>query len=111
MRQKLACCTLLALAGIAQSDTAYYQHIIFDNSLTQDRYWNSRGKATAPSTLQLNNEKLPVENDIYLTGPNALRLEWQSFRDGGWVAEIQVDHFRNRPINFSGDTLSFWCFS
>lgn len=111
MRLHVAWCTLLAVTGLARAGAGYSQRVIFDNSLTHDRYYHSRGKAVAPSILRLDNEKLPVENDTYLTAPNALRLEWRSRENGGWLAEIQVDQWRNRPIGFSGDTLHFWCFS
>src|SRR4029077_5650134 len=31
--------------------------------------------------------------------------------NGGWDAEIRVVNFRNRRIQFQGDTLYFWCYS
>jgi hypothetical protein len=92
-------------AGLLHADTAYFQRIIFDNSLTGDRYFHSSGKASAPSTLLLEDRKLPVDTKTFFTGPNALRLQWKSMPDGGWVAEIRVDAWRNRPLYFPGDTL------
>jgi len=38
-------------------------------------------------------------------------LKWQSAAGGGWDAEINVVNFRNREINFPGDTLYMWCFA
>jgi hypothetical protein len=108
---RLSALLWLVFGAPLRADTAYYQRVIFDNSLTPDRYYHSSGKASAPSTLRLDAGKLPVETGTYFTGPNALRLEWKSLPDGGWVAEVQVDHWRNRPAEFPGDTLSFWCFS
>jgi len=35
----------------------------------------------------------------------------QSAAGGGWDAEINVVNFRNREINFPGDTLYMWCFA
>jgi hypothetical protein len=52
-----------------------------------------------------------VETKIFFTPPNALRLEWQSAVGGGWDAQIEVVKFRNREINFPGDTLYLRCFS
>jgi hypothetical protein len=93
------------------ADTSYYQHSFFDNSLTPDAYYYSSGKASAPSVLALVNGKVPVEGKTFLTPPNALRLEWQSAETGGWEARVDVMRFRNREIQFRGDSLSFWCLS
>lgn len=95
----------------AHSDTDYYRHVFFDNSITPDAYYYSGGRASGPSTLRLQNGKLPVETGIFFTPPNALRLEWQSMPNGGWEAEIRVVNFRNREIRFLGDTLFFWLYA
>ena len=97
--------------GGARADTGYYRHIFFDNSLEPDAYYYSSGKASAPSTLALTHNKLPVDSKIFFTPPNALRLQWQSQPDGGWEAEVEVIPFRNREIRFDGDFLYFWCFA
>jgi exo beta-1,2-glucooligosaccharide sophorohydrolase (non-reducing end) len=102
---------LLCICTFAKADTAYYKHVIFDNSLEPDAYYYSAAKASSPSTLELVHDKLPVSSDVFRTPPNALRLKWRSLPDGGWVAEVRTINFRNREINFRGDTLYFWCFS
>jgi hypothetical protein len=101
----------LLLCTFARADTAYYKRVIFDNSLEPDAYYYSRGKASAPSTLELVQNKLPVSANVFLTPPNALRLKWRSAPSGGWAAEIRTVNFRNREISFPGDTLYFWCFT
>ena len=105
---------LLCLAVVcpfAKGDTQYYKHTFFDNSLEPDAYYYSSGKASSPSTLELIHGRLPVSRDLFYTPPNALRLKWRSVRDGGWEAGISAINFRNREINFQGDTLYFWCLS
>jgi hypothetical protein len=109
-------CALLFIAALlfpafVYGDTDYYRHIYFDNSLTFDSYFYSNGQASAPSLLEQTNWRLPVESKIFLTPPNALRLEWQSQNGGGWEAEVRVVNFRNRFPLFSGDNLYFWCFA
>jgi len=96
---------------VALGSTGYYRHIVFDNSLTPDSYFNSWGMANGSSTLELINQRLPVETKTFLTPPNALRLQWQSQPGGGWEAEIHVDSFRNRFPEFQGRNLYFWCFA
>jgi exo beta-1,2-glucooligosaccharide sophorohydrolase (non-reducing end) len=104
---------VLALAGAqgGRADTRYYEHSVFDNSLTPDAYFYSSGTPSAPSTLELVNGKLPVESGRFITPPNGLRLAWQSVADGGWDAEVRVVNFRNRPIRFQGNSLYFWCYT
>jgi hypothetical protein len=92
-------------------DSQYYQHSFFDNSAMPDAYFYSTGRPSAPSTLELVHGHLPVNARIFLTPPNALQLSWQSEVNGGWDAEIRVVNFRNRRIQFEGDTLYFWCYS
>ena len=100
---------LLAIPLHAQS--AYFNHVFFDNSLTPDRYYHSRGKVSAPSTLRLIEGKLPVDTSIFRTPPNALRLDWKSTSHGGWEAEVRLYKWRNRNVYFPGDTLYFWCYA
>lgn len=92
-------------------DTEYYRHVIFDNSLTSDTYYNSVGLANGGSFLELSGHRLPVETKTFLTPPNALRLNWQSKPGGGWEAEVHLDFFRNRYPELHGQNLYFWCFS
>lgn len=95
----------------ALADTEYYRHVFFDNSLTADTYFYSGGSESAPSSLLLRREKLPVDTEHFHTPPNALKLEWTSRAGGGWVAQVEVVKFRNREIRFVGDTISMWCYA
>ena len=107
----LAALIALALCSAAFADTHYYHHVFFDNSLTPDNYFYSSGTQTAPSTLALVNDRLPVDHDFFHTPPNALRIEWNSKPEGNWVAEVHVKRFRNREHEFEGSTLTFWLFA
>ncbi len=113
MRTMMICCCVawLVTAGTAQGDTAYYRHIFFDNSLTPDAYYYSTGKVSAPSKLSLERGRLPLETNIAISPPNALRLEWTSAVNGGWDARIDVMRFRNRQIRFEGTYLYMWCYA
>jgi hypothetical protein len=102
---------LLCGAPALRGDTKYYEHSFFDNSLTPDAYFYSSGKPSAPSTLELVHSHLPVNTGIFITPPNALQMTWQSAVNGGWDAEIRGVNFRNRRIQFQGDTLYLWCYS
>ena len=102
---------LLIPAFLYGGDTEYYRHIIFDNSLTSDDYFYSYAQASAPSTIEQKDGRLPVDRETYITPPNALRLHWQSRALGGWEAEVRVVNFRYRFPELSGRNLYFWCYS
>ncbi len=102
--------TFLPLLMTAQS-WDYDKHVFFDNSITDRSYFYSEGSFTAPSVLALVNNKLPVETKHFFTPPNTLRLEWKSAEGGTWSAAVLIGKWRNRDIDFIGDTLSFWCYA
>jgi hypothetical protein len=101
--------SMLCPSALASSD--YYRHVIFDNSQTSGSYWYSIASAVAPSTLEQKDSHLPVESQVFLTPPNALRIEWQSRQGGGWNAEVHIVNFRNRFPEMRGKNLYIWCFS
>jgi hypothetical protein len=107
----LRLCCLLWLCLPVNSQTEYYRHVFFDNSIEPDAYFYSGGNASAPSTLELANGRLPVSADVFYTPPNAVRLKWRSDPNGGWAAQIRSIASRNRGGDLQGDTLFFWCFS
>jgi hypothetical protein len=95
----------------ANAQTAYYRHTFFDNGARTAAYSHSLAKAVAPSTLDVQGKKLPLDSLTFLTPPNSVRISWKSNPGGAWSAQVQVLGFRNREILFSGDTLSFWLYS
>jgi exo beta-1,2-glucooligosaccharide sophorohydrolase (non-reducing end) len=102
---------LIVLRCGAVAPTDYYNHVVFDNSITPDYYYYSSGRAVFPSTVELLSGSLPVEKKNFFTAPNALRLQWQSVAGGSWETELRVVSMRNRPTDFRGDTLYMWCYS
>ena len=102
---------LLVIPCGAVDPTDYYNHVVFDNSITPDYYYYSSGRSVFPSTIQLVSGAVPVEKEHFFTAPNALRLQWRSIPGGSWEAEVRVVGMRNRPTDFRGDTLYLWCYS
>ncbi len=95
---------------MSSSRTAYYSHLIFDNSLTARSYYHSHCVFTLPSEVKAIRHKLPVAEDFFVSPPNALELTWCSRPGGDWRAEIHVERWRGRPLRLQGDTLTFWCY-
>jgi exo beta-1,2-glucooligosaccharide sophorohydrolase (non-reducing end) len=107
---------LLALGGClaampAKGDQNYSQQVFFDNSLSPGSYFYSSGRVSAPSTLELVDGKLPVETKSFISGPNALKLAWQSAPDGGWTAELDLYEWRDRTLEFPGANLWLWVYA
>ena len=99
-------------AGLrAQADQNYSDQVFFENSLSPENYFYSRGKVSAPSTLELSDGKLPVESETFISGPNALKLQWESAPNGGWSAEVKLYEWRNRAGLFPGSTLFLWLYA
>ena len=111
LRLLLLAVGVACLMTTAWAKTDYYRHVIFDNSLTGDSYFYSRGMANGSSSLELDGWRLPVEKTIFKTPPNALRLQWESRENGGWEAEIHVPDLRNRFPRLDGANLYFWCYA
>ena len=78
---------VLPCGALPPSD--YYNHMVFDNSVTPDYYYYSSGRSVFPSTVQLLSGALPVDRKNFFTPPNALRLQWRSVA-GGKIGRAHV---------------------
>ena len=107
----LAVASLLSLSACACAQDDYLNHLVFTNSPTPDNDFYTGARAIAPSTLESSDGRLPVETKVFFTPPNALRLQWRSVEGGSWDAEIRTVSFDNRPADFRGSVLSFWCYA
>jgi hypothetical protein len=103
--------TMLGLSSCALAQDDYLNHLVFSNSATSDNDFYTGARAVAPSTIESPKGRLPVDVTNFITPPNALRLQWRSVAGGSWDAEVRTVSMDNRPADFRGDTLSFWCYS
>jgi exo beta-1,2-glucooligosaccharide sophorohydrolase (non-reducing end) len=94
-----------------RADHNYSGQVFFENSLSPVSYFYSSGKVSLPSTLELIDRKLPVESDTFISGPNALKLQWTSAANGGWSAEVKLYEWRNRTRLFPGTKLFLWLYA
>ena len=93
--------TCLLTTSRSSAQTSYYRHIFFDNGPRTSAYFYTSGKAVAPSTVEFQNGKLPLDSKIFLTPPNSIRLSWQSSAGGSWGAAVHVLEFRDRDVKVS----------
>lgn len=113
LRRYAAGLALLAALGMfcavrASADQNYSQQVFFDNSLSPRSYFYSSGRASFPSSLKLEGDRLPIETSTFISAPNALSLDWTSQKNGGWVAEVNLYEWRNRVVQFPGAYLWIW---
>jgi hypothetical protein len=116
VRKWFVCLAILALmlamrSPQAEAQTSYYRHQFFDNGPRTSAYFWSSGKAVAPSNVELENQRLPLDTGVFFTPPNSLRISWQSNPGGSWAVQVNLMKFRDREVLFDGDTLSFWIYS
>ncbi|MGD9635537.1 MAG: glucoamylase family protein [Pirellulales bacterium] len=102
-----ALATQFAVAAVP----VYEQHVIFDNSATDDSYFHSQGSVIAPSEFELSQDKCPVASNQFVSPPNSLRLKWTSNSGGDWRITIQRPGRIGAALPLAGDTLSLWCFA
>ena len=99
------------IATPARADQHYSREVFFDNSLAPGSYPYSEGNVSSPSALTLIDGKLPVTTEQFISGPNALKLQWTSAPKGSWDAQIKMYRWRNRDIGWAGDSLYLWLWS
>ncbi len=107
----VACAACLHIGGLraqAQAFDRFANHTFFAGSPSSDYYPYSRGNISAPSTLKLLHDRIPLQSAHFKSGPNALELSWASNANGGWDATVQAVHWRNADPAWQGDTLAFW---
>jgi len=82
----------------------------FDNSLSYQSFYYSDGFFVSPSELELIGGKIPVDETLYVSPPNSLRLKWQSQTGGDWLVSLKVKA-RYGTADFAGGSLFLWCYS
>ena len=110
----LAVCVLLCGLpgyGKAHAQSDWTQKVFFENSISPRSYFYSDARVSSPSTLELVGKLLPVDTTNFVSGPNSLKLHWQSASSGGWDASVLLPNWPNRFIDYSGDTLYVWLYS
>lgn len=105
-----------AVSTSSQAATAdpmqhYADSVVFDNSTSAKAFFNSRVTAVAPSMVEKVDTKLPLEHEHVISGPNSIRLHWQSKPRGAWTAQIRTESWPNRTAAFQGNSLSFWVYT
>ncbi|MCG3119283.1 MAG: hypothetical protein ALAOOOJD_01668 [bacterium] len=106
-------CLLMQTFGspAALGQTRYDRHVIFENSLTDRSYYFSQGSVVAPSMLEISGGKFPVDDRIFFSPPNSLRLKWNSQFGGDWRMTLKVANRYGRRFEFSGNALFLRCYA
>lgn len=91
----------LLIAFVAQAQKPLQDYIFFANSRMSRNYYYTSTSSSGLSVIRNENQKLPVDESIFFTPGNSLRLEYTDGINGNWRAvvyrpEIRAqDHFKN----------------
>jgi len=96
---------------LPKTDTDYYRHIVFDNSLTQDHYFYSWGQATGGSSIKEDEGRLPVDTKTFLTPPTRFVSNGNRNPEEVGRRKYELFNFRYRFSGVCGQNLYFWCYS
>ena len=105
----VAAVAMMPLGAWAQS--SWQQQEFFENSQSLHAHFYSTGLAQEPSKIELIDGKLPVDTSSFVSAPNSLRLAWTSAPSGAWDAELHMESWPGRYVNFTGDSLTLWLYS
>ncbi|HEX6881719.1 MAG TPA: hypothetical protein VF135_15210, partial [Terriglobales bacterium] len=83
----LVVCCIFTIGVVAQT---YAHHVVFDNSLPSGSLYASEANSIAPSSLEVVDGKVPVDDEHFVSPPNGLRLKWQSATGGDWFVGMRV---------------------
>lgn len=111
IRRLLLIAALLAPAFHLFAESPYDDHVIFMNSLADGGYDSSTSFVIAPSRLETDAGRFPVETAHWVSPPNGLRLSWTSASGGDWQMTLKVPQRYTREFPFKGDSLTFWVYS
>lgn len=90
----------LLFAFAAQAQEPLQDYVFFANSRMSGNYYYTSTNFRGSSMIKNENQKLPVDENIFFTPGNSLRLEYTNGTDGNWSAllyrpEIRAqDHFK-----------------
>jgi len=75
----------------AAAPTDYYNHVVFDNSITPDYLLLQQWKGGFfPAQLSYCRERFGLKKRIFFHATDDLRLHWRSVAGGSWETELRV---------------------
>jgi len=100
---------ILLLAALLQINVQpEYYHVFFENSLIPDSWYYSSVKAYGGSQVNNLNGRLPVTDEEYLTGPNALLLQTTDATEGEWEVSLTFPDWRGKDRLNESKMLSLY---
>lgn len=97
---------LLILAAVLQLQApAEYDHVFFDNSLIPTDWFYSEVASEGGSYVYNIRKRLPVTDDEFFTGGNALLLQTNDAKDGHWKVTLRFPEWRGKDRIADGSTL------
>jgi len=95
----------------APTQSLYDRHVIFDQHIAAASYYSSDGLVTAPSTIDLVDQHIPLDPAHTHLSAAALRITWTSAPGGDWRQTVKTRARYGLIDDFDGDTVSLWVYS
>ena len=110
MKKRLTLYFLLIIF-FAQAQEPLQDYIFFANSRMSGNYFYTKTSFQSPSFIKNENQKLPVDENIFFTPGNALQLEYVNGKNGKWSASIYRPEIRGQDHFKIPKYLSFHLYS
>ncbi|MEO8109151.1 MAG: glucoamylase family protein [Ginsengibacter sp.] len=101
----------ILFSSLANAQEHLYDYVIFKNSMMQGDYYFSKTSAQSPSSIVNVKGKLPVNNKIFNTPGNSLKLEYVNGKNGKWSVNIFRESLRGEDQFKEANYFSFKVYS
>lgn len=101
----------LFISLLVHSQEYLYDYSFFTNSRMSGNYFFSQTKASGSSSIENENNRLPVNETHFHTPGNALQLKYRNHKDGFWQANIFRQDLRGQDFFKKSNFLSFWIYN
>jgi hypothetical protein len=101
----------LFISLLVQSQEYLHDYSFFTNSRMSGNYFFSQTKATGSSSIENENNRLLVDETLFHTPGNSIRLQYRNQKDGSWQANIFRPDLRGQDFFKKSNFLSFWIYT
>ncbi|CAN5599755.1 hypothetical protein BH10BAC3_BH10BAC3_34280 [soil metagenome] len=98
----------LFISMFAKAQEPLYDYVFFTNSRMSGNYFFSETKFSSPSFINNSDKKLLVNENIFHTPGNALKLEYINGKKGNWQTSIYKPEYRGQDHFKPAKFISFY---
>lgn len=112
VRLARACATAFAVfLATAATASTYDDHVLFMNAPGDGGFAGSQCSSVAPSSVEVQDGRLPTDTSHVVSPPNALRLHWRSAPGGDWQITVKSMERQSHRLPLLGNKVALWCYA